>query len=341
MSGSTNDWMADVQVRPLGVPAVLRVVVGPLEVLHRRPDVGEAAVLIGPVAEGRVPGHAVEGEVDLGRGALEAEPPDRLDEVRRQLARLDQLEERPARIERRDDDRRVELGAVGQGHAGRPPVPGDDPLDRRLEPDLGPERLGRPRQDLGEAAVAPLVERPRPHLAVVLAEDVIEQDQPGALRVRPDLGADDARRGEVALEDVRLEVVVEEVGGRAGQQPDGVVDDLLVELAEALAEGRQGDQLLGIVAEDVRRDLVEQRLDRLDDLQDVVVEGVVRVGVVLRLPADLLEVLAVVLAEEEVVAVLLGAERGGHEDRHEAVLDQVEVLDDVRAGAGSGRTRRW
>ena len=43
-----------VEVRPLRVPAVLGVVERALEVLHRRPDVGEAAVLVRPVAERRV-----------------------------------------------------------------------------------------------------------------------------------------------------------------------------------------------------------------------------------------------------------------------------------------------
>ena len=111
-----------VEVRPLRVPAVLRVVVGPLEILHRRADVREAAVLVGPVAEGRIARGAVEGEVDLGRGALEAEALDRLDEVGRQLARIDELEERPARIERRDDDGGMELGSVVERDAGRPAV---------------------------------------------------------------------------------------------------------------------------------------------------------------------------------------------------------------------------
>ena len=318
-----------VEIRLLRVPAVLGVVVGALEVLHRRPDVGEPAVLVGPVAERRIARHPVEREVDLGRGALEPEALDRVDEVGRQLARLDELEEGPPRVERRDDDRRVELGPVGQGHAGRPAVGGDDVVDRRLEPDLHPERLGGPREHLGEPAVAALVERPRPELAVVLAEDVIQQDEPGALRVRTDLGADDRGRREVALQDVRLEVVVEEVGGAAGQQPDGVVEDLLVEPLEPAAEVGQRDELLGVVAEDVRRRLVEQRLDRLEDLVDVVVERVVRVGVVRAVAGDLLLVLGVILAHQQVVAVLLRAERRRHQDRHEAVLDQLEVLDDV------------
>ncbi len=330
-----------VEVRPLRIPAVLGVVVGTLQVLHRGADVGEAAVLVGPVAEGRVLGRRVEGEVDLGRGALEAEAADGVDEVGGQLARLDQLHERASWVERGDDDRRHELGPVDERDADRPTVPGDDPVDGRLEPDLRALRHGGSRQDLREAAVAALVERPGAHLAIVLAEDVVEQDEAGTLRVGADLGADDARRGEVALEDVRLEVVVQEVGRRAGQQPDGVVEDLAVHLPEALAERGQGDQLLGIVAEEVGRHLVEEGLDGPQDLVDVVVEGIVGIGVMRAVASDLLEVLPVVLAEQQVVAVLLGAERGRHQDGHEAVLDEVEVLDDVGAeeaqSVGEGR----
>ena len=47
---------------------------------------------------------------------------DVLDEVVRQLARLDELEERAPRVERADDGVGVVLGAVGQRHAGRPAV---------------------------------------------------------------------------------------------------------------------------------------------------------------------------------------------------------------------------
>ena len=99
----------------------------------------------------------------------------------------------------------------------------------------------------------PLVEGPRAELAVVLADRVVEQHQPGALRVRPDLGPDDARRGEVALQDVRLEVVVEEVGGAAGQQPDRVVERPLVHAPEPRTERGQRQQLVRVVAEQVRR----------------------------------------------------------------------------------------
>ena len=209
-------------------------------------------------------------------------------------------------------------------------VLGDHRVDRGVEHDLGAERLGRAREHLGEAAVAALVERPGPEVPVVLAERVVEQHQPGALRHRPDLGADDPRGGDVALEDVALEVVVEEVGGAAGEQPDQVVDHLLVDTAEVLDQLGGLREVLGRLAEDVRRHLVEQRLDDLADPLDVVLVAVHRVGVVRRVPHDLLDVLVAVLAEQQVVAVLHRREGRRHQDRHEAVLDQVELLDDVR-----------
>ena len=93
---------------------------------------------------------------------------------------------------------------------------------------------------------------------------------------------------------------------------------------------RQRDQLLGVVAEDVRRDHVQQRLDGLADHLHVVAVLVVRVGVVLRVPRDLLLVLAVVLGEQQVLAVEAGRERRRHQQRHEAVLRQLEVVDDLR-----------
>ena len=95
-----------------------------------------------------------------------------------------------------------------------------------VEPDLRAVRLSRPRHDLGEAAVAALVEAPHAVLAVVLAHRVVEEDEAGTRRHRADLGADDAGRGDEALEDVALEVVVEEVRGRPGEEPHEVVHHL-------------------------------------------------------------------------------------------------------------------
>ena len=78
--------------------------------------------------------------------------------------------------------------------AGRPAVLGDHVVDRAPRAGRRAERLGRPLQHLGEAAVAALVEAPGAVVAVLLAHQVEEQHQPGALRHRADLVADDAGR---------------------------------------------------------------------------------------------------------------------------------------------------
>ena len=104
----------------------------------------------------------------------------------------------------------------------------------------------------------------------------------------------------------------------------------LVHPAEDLADLREGEQLLGVIAEDVGRDHVEDRLERPTDLVHVVAVLLVGVGIVLAVARDLLEVLAVVLAEPQVVAVLHRREGRGHQQRHEAVLGQLQVVDALR-----------
>jgi hypothetical protein len=114
------------------------------------------------------------------------------------------------------------------------------------------------------------------------------------------------------------------------------VEDAPVHPPEALTQRGQGDELLGVCREDVRRHLVEERLDGLEDLRHVVLERLVRVGVVRRVPGDLPEVLAPVLGQEQVVAVLLGGEGRRHQQRHEAVLRELELVDDVRPQQAQG-----
>ncbi len=181
-----------------------------------------------------------------------------------------------------------------------------------------------------------------PDLAVVLAEDVIEEHEPRSLRVGPDLRPDDARRGEVALDDVRLEVVVEEVGGRAGQQPDRVVErpcgrrPETVRPSAARAMSSSGSSLKMSGGTSSRSGLMSWMTFSTSWLKASYASASWR-----EWRAISRVVLAVVLAEEEVVAVLLGAERRRHEDRHEAVLHEVEVLDDVRPQQAQGvRERR-
>ena len=320
-----------VDERPLAVPAVLRRVEGALDVLDGGADVEEAAVVVDGVGQGREDRQPVEREVDLGRDAAEPHPLDVVDEVRGQLAGVDEVEERAPRVERGDHHRGPELGAVLEGDPDGPALAGEHRADRRAEPDLRAEGLGGPGQHLGEPAVAALVERPRAEVAVVLAHLVEQQHQPGARRHRADLGADDAGGGVEALDRLVLEVVLEPVRRAAGQQAYDVVHHLLLDAAEVVEQPRDVGLVLGVLAEDVGRRVVEQRLHRLHDPVEVVVVAVVGVGVVARVAADLLDVLAVVVAEQQVVAVAGRVERRRHHQRHEAVLDEVELVDDLGA----------
>ena len=70
------------------------------------------------------------------------------------------------------------------------------------------------------------------------------------------------------------------------------------------------------------------------------VERVVRICVVGAVAADLALVRLVVLAEQEIVAVLARTEGRRHEQRHEAVLRQLEVVDDVRSKKAEGVRER-
>ena len=55
---------------------------------------------------------------------------------------------------------------------------------------------------------------------------------------------------------------------------------------------------------------------------------------------DLLEVLVVILAEPQVVAVLHRRKGRRHQERHEAVLGQLEVVDDVGPEQAEGVRER-
>ena len=202
--------------------------------------------------------------------------------------------------------------------------------DRGTQPDLRAVRRRGPTEDLREAAVAALVERPRAEVAVVLAHLVEQQHQPRAGRHRADLRADDRGGRVVALDRLVLEVVVEPVRGRAGQQPDDVVHRLPVDAAEVVHQPLHVDGVLGVRPEDVRRRVVEERPDRLAHPVEVAVVALVGVRVARRVPADLLDVGLVVVAEQQVVAVAGRVERRRHHQRQEAVLHQVELVDDLR-----------
>ena len=106
--------------------------------------------------------------------------------------------------------------------------------------------------------------------------------------------------------------------------------DLLVGLAQVREEPSDVLPVLRTRAEDVRGHAVEQRLDELLDPRDVVLVAIHRVGVSLRVTGDLTDVRVTVLAEQEVIAVLHRREGRVHEQGHEPVPHEVELLDDLR-----------
>ena len=179
---------------PLGVPAVLGLIEGSLEVLHGRTDVGEAAEHVASIAEGRVLRQPIEREVHLGRRALVAEATEVLDQIVRQLSWVDELRERAPRIRRGNDHLGRQLRPVDQRDSGGPAVRCDHRLDICVQHDLRTEGLGCVRQNLGEAPVASLVKGPLAKHSVVLAHVVKQKDQARSLRHGADLGSDNSRR---------------------------------------------------------------------------------------------------------------------------------------------------
>ncbi len=95
-------------------------------------------------------------------------------------------------------------------------------------------------------------------------------------------------------------------------------------------------QLFGVVAERVGRDHVEQGLDRLAHAVEVVAVLLVGIGVVGRDASDLAQVLVVVLGEPQVLALGRGRELRRHEERQEAVLGQLQLVDDLGPEEGQG-----
>ena len=138
----------------------------------------------------------------------------------------------------------AQLGAVREHDARGAAVGGDHVVDLGVELDLGAERLRGPAEHLREAAVAALVERPRAEVPSCSPMLWNSSTRPEPCDIGPTLRADDARRREPALDDVGLEVVVEEVGGAAGQQADEVVQHVGLDAAQVLGEvGELGESV--------------------------------------------------------------------------------------------------
>ena len=156
----------------------------------------------------------VEREVHLARRAAEPEiaRSSSTSSSGRSL-RLDELEERAPRVESGYHDRRANLVAVREHHAGRAAVPDDHAFDVRVRADLRAEaRAAALAIDSLIAPVPPFWKAPGAERAVDLAHVVMQQHVRRARRARAEERADDAARGLGRLERVELVPLVEVVG---------------------------------------------------------------------------------------------------------------------------------
>src|SRR5512142_397475 len=78
-----------------------------------------------------------EGQVDLGRGTADAKVANGGDKIVRQVLRLHKLQEGALRVGSGQDGGRIELVAVLQGDADRPPRLDDELLHTRVRANLG------------------------------------------------------------------------------------------------------------------------------------------------------------------------------------------------------------
>ena len=92
----------------------------------------------------------------------------------------------------------------------------------------------------------------------------------------------------------------------------------------------------GIVAEEIRRDAVEERPDELLDPRGVVLEPLHPIHIGLGVPGDLRPVDRGVGPCEEVVAVVHGSEVRAHVERHEAEAHEIELGDDLGTQQAQG-----
>src|SRR3989454_4510626 len=108
--------------------APLRIVVGPLEVVHRGREVDDRLVvrLNRGAGNGTKIRELAEREIQLERRGLKTDPRDRADELRGQVLRIYEAEEGPLRIGVAEDRARVHLRAVGQHDPDGSSVPGED-----------------------------------------------------------------------------------------------------------------------------------------------------------------------------------------------------------------------
>ena len=209
-------------------------------------------------------------------------------------------------------------------------VADDHALDRRIRHDLSAVRLERRRQRVGDRAHAAACEAPRADRSVDVAHVVMQQDVSGARRVHAHCRADDAAARQVRLDEIRFEVLAEKVGDAHRVEADGVVDRLLAELRELLAQIDHLPDVPRPQRRRVRRRAHEQRADEL-----ALTHHVRRIALIcVRIP----RVVTREFAALHVVIGVVAQNVAGARDRHatavrhdlQSVARQLQIAEELR-----------
>ncbi len=321
----------DVHVGPPGEPSVLGIVVCPLQVIDAGAD-GDGAAQVGAHAgEAREVGELAQGQVHLARRPPDLEAPDGVDEIVGKILGLDHLEEGPFGIQCRDHDGRSDLVPVLEGHTHSLAVLHDDLGDAGLRANVGAEAPRGPRDRLAYAAGPAPGEPPSAHGAVDLAQIVVQQHVRCAGGSGAEERADDPAGRHGGLQGLRLEPLVEVVGGAHGHELEEGVELLPPQSTEMLGQPSEPEEVLGTQGCRVGRHKGQDRLHRHRQLVHELAEVVVRVGVPGRVSVELSARLIVVRPAHQMVAILKRRERALEREDLQAVARQVQVPDDLRA----------
>ena len=173
----------------------------------------------------------VQGQVDLDGAAAGLPAPDVGHEVSGQHRRVEQPQERDLRVRGGDDRGRVDSSPLASvtpatrpsGSGSRPPPPRCGSRRRTTGPPAASAAVTRPSRRVGTPTRRPA--RPRRRCGG-------GHHVRGARPTRPGPGADHAGHREQAEHGVALEVLLDEVGDAAGEQPGDVDDAPLVQPAQ-------------------------------------------------------------------------------------------------------------
>ena len=202
--------------------AGLPVVVGAFHPLHR---IGK--MQIAPVA-GAVVGQrwkfwqTVERDVHLAGRAADFVTGNGVDKILRQNFRIDKAKERALRVATRHNRVRPDFLTTRKHNAARAAATDLDTLDFGTAANFAAGRPHRARNRIRHRAHAAPRKTPGPDRPVHVAHVVVQQDVGGARRIGSERGADDAGDGQVSLDHVVFEILVQEFRDRHREEADGV-----------------------------------------------------------------------------------------------------------------------